>query len=62
MGVYGSLIKYHRKIGYRGQDRNNFRASVGVAVDRHTKNKKFQTKKWMLVMKTMLSYDEVTIQ
>ena len=41
---------------------NNFRTSVGVAVDRHTKNKKFQTKKWMLVMKTMLSYDEVTIQ
>ena len=45
-GVYGSLIKYHRKNGYRGQDRNrnSFRTSVGVAVDRHNKNKKFQTK------------------
>ena len=41
-GVYESLTEH----GYRGQDRNNFRTSVGVAVDRHNinKNKKFQTK------------------
>ena len=58
----GHLLNTTERLVYRGQDRNNFRTSVGVAVDRHTKNKKFQTKKWMLVMKTMLSYDEVTIQ